>query len=162
MLICCSIDRWLVPPKPKCKSASFFEKLMPVRPYQLTLPYIKNNYVYLSFLVIFLLINATLFITRAIEYSSLQPRGINNSCSRNSSSKIDNAASISNSTQLKDKNYYIIFARASGKNQNFNKRYIHICMRRQTEASGTEANPLTIHYFVYRLSILIRNWNQHD
>lgn len=39
-----------------------------LKPYQLTLPYIKNNYVYLSFLGVFLLINITLFVSRAIQF----------------------------------------------------------------------------------------------
>lgn len=40
-----------------------------MKPYQLTLPYIKNNYVYLSFLGMFLFINVVLFVSRAIQYS---------------------------------------------------------------------------------------------
>lgn len=57
-----------MPPKPKCKPVSLFGKLYSLRPYQLTLPYIKNNYVYLSFLCLYLLINLVLFVSRAIQY----------------------------------------------------------------------------------------------
>ncbi|KAK4885210.1 hypothetical protein RN001_001481 [Aquatica leii] len=64
-----SIDRWLVPPKPKTSSStSCFKKIMSFRPYQLTKPYAKNNYVYLIFLVAFLIANAALFISRSIQY----------------------------------------------------------------------------------------------
>ncbi|KAJ8928441.1 hypothetical protein NQ314_019030, partial [Rhamnusium bicolor] len=63
-----SIDRWLVPPKPKSPPGSIMGKIMSFRPYQLTLPYVKNNYVYLIFLGAFLIVNAALFISRAIEY----------------------------------------------------------------------------------------------
>ncbi|KAG5871550.1 hypothetical protein JTB14_011317 [Gonioctena quinquepunctata] len=64
-----SIDRWLVPPKPQTQPTSLLGKLLSYRPYQLTLPYIKNNHIYLIFLSGFLLVNAALFISRAIEYS---------------------------------------------------------------------------------------------
>lgn len=37
-------------------------------PHQLSKPYIKNNSIYLIFVSIFMLINVTLFITRAIQY----------------------------------------------------------------------------------------------
>ncbi|XP_017779285.1 PREDICTED: NADPH oxidase 5 [Nicrophorus vespilloides] len=63
-----SIDRWLVPPKPKAPPASFLGKVMKYRPYQFTLPYVKNNYVYLIFLAAFVFVNVALFITRAYQY----------------------------------------------------------------------------------------------
>ncbi|KAJ8958730.1 hypothetical protein NQ318_016458 [Aromia moschata] len=63
-----SIDRWLVPPKPKTPPSSIIGRVLSFRPYQLTLPYVKNNYVYLIFLGVFLIVNAALFISRAIEY----------------------------------------------------------------------------------------------
>uniref|UniRef100_A0A182TB47 Uncharacterized protein n=1 Tax=Anopheles maculatus TaxID=74869 RepID=A0A182TB47_9DIPT len=60
-----SIDRWLVPlPQDDTKKK---RKKKPL-PHQLTAPYIKNNYVYLSFLTIFTLINVGLFVSRAIQY----------------------------------------------------------------------------------------------
>ncbi|XP_050094231.1 uncharacterized protein LOC126576951 [Anopheles aquasalis] len=60
-----SIDRWLVPlPQDDAKKKRQSKPL----PHQLTAPYIKNNYVYLSFLTIFTLINVGLFISRAIQY----------------------------------------------------------------------------------------------
>ncbi|KAJ8982926.1 hypothetical protein NQ317_004582 [Molorchus minor] len=62
------IDRWLVPPKPKAPPSSIMGKIMSYRPYQLTLPYVKNNYVYLIFLAAFLFVNAALFISRAVQY----------------------------------------------------------------------------------------------
>uniref|UniRef100_A0A182IU16 Uncharacterized protein n=1 Tax=Anopheles atroparvus TaxID=41427 RepID=A0A182IU16_ANOAO len=60
-----SIDRWLVPlPQEDAKKK---RKKKPL-PHQLTAPYIKNNYVYLSFLTIFTIINVGLFVSRAIQY----------------------------------------------------------------------------------------------
>ncbi|XP_020722099.1 NADPH oxidase 5 isoform X2 [Bombus terrestris] len=64
-----SIDRWLVPPKPETKRKSRFEFLTTsLRPYQLTKPYMKNNYVYIVFISIFVSINVALFVTRLYEY----------------------------------------------------------------------------------------------
>ncbi|XP_072389152.1 NADPH oxidase 5 isoform X1 [Diabrotica undecimpunctata] len=63
-----SIDRWLVPPKP-LKRTPVMKKIINWRPYYLTIPYLKNNYVYLAFLLGFLLVNAALFISRAIQYA---------------------------------------------------------------------------------------------
>lgn len=37
-------------------------------PHQLTAPYLKNNYVFLTFLTAFVAVNAGLFISRAIQY----------------------------------------------------------------------------------------------
>lgn len=67
-IFCFSIDRWLVPPKPKAPPTSIIGRIMSYRPYQLTLPYVKNNYVYLIFLFFFLIVNGSLFISRAIQY----------------------------------------------------------------------------------------------
>lgn len=61
-----SIDRWLVP-LPQEDTTRKKHKKKPL-PHQLTAPYIKNNYVYLSFLSVFILINVGLFISRAIQY----------------------------------------------------------------------------------------------
>lgn len=64
-----SIDRWLVPPKPETKRKSRLQFLTTsLRPYQLTKPYMKNNYVYIVFISIFVLINVALFLTRLYEY----------------------------------------------------------------------------------------------
>jgi len=66
-----SIDRWLVPPKPKPPPPrSLLGKLFALCPYQLSRPYLKNNYVYLIFLTFFMLINIGLFVSRSIEYRS--------------------------------------------------------------------------------------------
>lgn len=65
-----SIDRWLVPPKPKPPPRSLLGKLYALCPYQLSRPYVKNNYVYLIFLTFFMLINIGLFVSRSIEYRS--------------------------------------------------------------------------------------------
>ncbi|XP_063222700.1 NADPH oxidase 5 [Bacillus rossius redtenbacheri] len=63
-----SIDRWLVPPKPKPPPRSLLGKLVALRPYQLSRPYMKNNYVYLIFVALFFLINVGLFVSRAVQY----------------------------------------------------------------------------------------------
>ncbi|XP_054001434.1 NADPH oxidase 5 isoform X1 [Hylaeus anthracinus] len=63
-----SIDRWLVPPKPKAKRKSLLGFFASLRPYQLTRPYMKNNYVYIAFISVFILINVTLFVARLYEY----------------------------------------------------------------------------------------------
>ncbi|GBP03598.1 NADPH oxidase 5 [Eumeta japonica] len=63
-----SIDRWLVPPKPQDEPKSLYKKFMKLKPYQLSVPYFKNNYVFVIYLTLFFLLNAGLFISRAIEY----------------------------------------------------------------------------------------------
>ncbi|XP_026813046.1 NADPH oxidase 5 [Rhopalosiphum maidis] len=63
-----SIDRWLVPPKPKQPPASVWGKITALRPYQLTLPYMRNNYVYLIFLAVYVFVNVLLFGTRIYQY----------------------------------------------------------------------------------------------
>ncbi|CAD0205709.1 unnamed protein product [Chrysodeixis includens] len=64
-----SIDRWLVPPKeePK-KPVSLLQRLYDLKPYQLSLPYFRNNYVYLSYLAVFFTVNFVLFVARCVEY----------------------------------------------------------------------------------------------
>ncbi|XP_055323484.1 superoxide-generating NADPH oxidase heavy chain subunit C isoform X2 [Sitodiplosis mosellana] len=60
-----SIDRWLVPlPIEPTKKISMQTRM----PHQLTAPYLKNNYVFLSFLTIFVAINVGLFASRAFQY----------------------------------------------------------------------------------------------
>jgi len=72
IMFCClfhySIDRWLVPPKPKPPPRSLLGKLTALCPYQLSRPYMKNNYVYLIFLACFVLVNIGLFVSRSIQY----------------------------------------------------------------------------------------------
>ena len=61
-----SIDRWLVPlPQAgKGKKSDHMHRL----PHQLSAPYIKNNYVYLIFMCLFVFVNLFLFITRAYQF----------------------------------------------------------------------------------------------
>ncbi|CAH1394266.1 unnamed protein product, partial [Nezara viridula] len=65
-----SIDRWLVPPKPKAAQTSTLARLSSLRPYQLSLPYIKNNYVFIIFAMFIFCINLVLIIQRIIQYSA--------------------------------------------------------------------------------------------
>ncbi|XP_043204589.1 NADPH oxidase 5-like isoform X2 [Amphibalanus amphitrite] len=62
-----SIDRWLVPPQPK-KRTSFLKSLSDMVPYQFSLPYIRNNYVYLAFLFLFLAVNIGMFVARIVQF----------------------------------------------------------------------------------------------
>jgi len=68
MFICSSIDRWLVPPKPPNKPTSLWGKLMEMKPYQLSKPYLKNNHVFLISVAVMALINLFLFFQRIYEY----------------------------------------------------------------------------------------------
>ncbi|XP_045762856.1 NADPH oxidase 5 isoform X1 [Maniola jurtina] len=63
-----SIDRWLVPPNPKPEPKTLRYRLLKMKPYQLSLPYFKNNYVYLSYLFVFFMVNLGLFVARIVEY----------------------------------------------------------------------------------------------
>ncbi|KAG7170629.1 NADPH oxidase 5-like 1, partial [Homarus americanus] len=63
-----SIDRWLVPPNLRNDKDTFLQKVSKLRPYQMSLPYLKNNYVYLIFLLIYIAINVGLFISRVVDY----------------------------------------------------------------------------------------------
>lgn len=61
-----SIDRWLVPlPLETTKKAVTIQSRMP---HQLTAPYLKNNYVFLTFLSLFVAVNVGLFVSRAFQY----------------------------------------------------------------------------------------------
>ncbi|KAM3957213.1 NADPH oxidase [Aphomia sociella] len=63
-----SIDRWLVPPKPEPERISIWQRLYKLKPYQLSLPYFKNNYVFLIYLMLFSLVNVGLFVQRLEKY----------------------------------------------------------------------------------------------
>lgn len=63
-----SIDRWLVPPQPKPTRRTAWGAFSSLRPYQLTKPYMKNNYVYIAFISMFVLVNVALFVSRLYEY----------------------------------------------------------------------------------------------
>ncbi|KAF9798205.1 hypothetical protein SFRURICE_003164 [Spodoptera frugiperda] len=63
-----SIDRWLVPPKQDPQPVSFKQRLSRLKPYQLSRPYFKNNYVFLTYLGLFSLVNVGLFVARCVEY----------------------------------------------------------------------------------------------
>ncbi|RVE44379.1 hypothetical protein evm_010969 [Chilo suppressalis] len=64
-----SIESWLVPPPVAASSSkTLLQRLSKLKPYQLSLPYFKNNYVFLSYLAAFFLVNIGLFVSRAYEY----------------------------------------------------------------------------------------------
>lgn len=68
-----SIDRWLVPVKPPSKSKNIWKRISALKPYQCSLPYIKNNYAYLSFLTLYLAIHVGLVISRGIQFREKPP-----------------------------------------------------------------------------------------
>lgn len=63
-----SIDRWLVPLPLEATNTQ--SKCCDKLPHQFTAPYLRNNYVFLGFLTIFIVINLGLFISRLIQYRS--------------------------------------------------------------------------------------------
>lgn len=63
-----SIDRWLVPPNLGNDRETVRDRVTKLKPYQLSLPYIRNNYVYLSFLLAYIAVNLGLFISRSIQF----------------------------------------------------------------------------------------------
>lgn len=123
-----SIDRWLVPPKPKASPTSVLGKIMSYRPYQLSIPYVKNNYVYLVFLFLFTFVNCALFISRAVEYYNIP-----------------------------DSTWFTIFARACGQCLNFNCMFVLVLMLRQCitflRTRGFSAIlPLDQHIYFHKLT----------
>lgn len=58
----------MVPPKPEITRGNKIRFMDILRPYQLTKPYLKNNYVFILFLSVFILINSVLFLSRLYEY----------------------------------------------------------------------------------------------
>ncbi|KAJ8708862.1 hypothetical protein PYW08_010244 [Mythimna loreyi] len=70
-----SIDRWLVPPKQDPKPISFWQRVWSLKPYQLSLPYFRNNYVFLTYLALFFIVNAGLFVARVVEYKRMNANG---------------------------------------------------------------------------------------
>lgn len=67
-LLLCSIDRWLVPIAEEPPSGSKTSRLWHTIPHQLTLAYMKNNQVFVTYLFFYIAVNLCLFISRAIQY----------------------------------------------------------------------------------------------
>lgn len=63
----------MVPPKPEQSRKSILGCPSSLRPYQLTKPYIKNNYVFIAFLGIFVIVNIALFTSRMYQYRDSGP-----------------------------------------------------------------------------------------
>lgn len=70
-----SIERWLVPPKPKANEMeiSLCEKIRKLKPHKMSRRYIRNNYVFLLWLIGFLAANLALFVTRAVVFRRHHP-----------------------------------------------------------------------------------------
>jgi hypothetical protein len=69
-----SIERWLVPEKPKQKpKAPFIASLKSKIPHQFSWHYIKNNHIFLGWLSLIIMINIALFAQRAIIYHRDNP-----------------------------------------------------------------------------------------
>ena len=62
-----SIDRWLVPPKPK-RIVQAVNDLFPSIPREFSFTYIRNNIQFISFHILFFVINLSLFVSRLVEY----------------------------------------------------------------------------------------------
>ncbi|CAG0904649.1 unnamed protein product [Cyprideis torosa] len=59
------IDKWLVAPKKPVKP-TLLQRIAACRPHYCTLPYIRNNFTYVAFVWIFLLVNLALIIHRMV------------------------------------------------------------------------------------------------
>lgn len=55
-------------PPPQPEPLALRQRLANMRPYQLSLNYLRNNYVFVSYLAFFFLMNVALFIARIVEY----------------------------------------------------------------------------------------------
>ena len=74
MIFLFSIERWLVPEKPKEKpKLPILVALKSKIPHQLSWHYVKNNYLFLGWLGIILLITVTLFAQRVVEFHGANP-----------------------------------------------------------------------------------------
>lgn len=102
-----SIDRWLVPPKPK-RPNTLWEMIRERIPHQMTVPYVRNNGPFILFSLIMAVINVSLFAARCYEYRNFKMwNGI-------------------------DTNYWVIFARAGGQCLNLNSMLILVLMLRHS------------------------------
>ncbi|ALC41430.1 Nox [Drosophila busckii] len=63
-----TIDRWLVPIAEERPASNKKEGLWNKIPHQLTLAYMKNNQVFVTYLFFYIAVNLCLFISRAIQY----------------------------------------------------------------------------------------------
>ncbi|KAL7741669.1 hypothetical protein ACLKA6_000290 [Drosophila palustris] len=63
-----TIDRWLVPIGEEQPASNKTSRLWNTIPHQLTLAYMKNNQVFVSYLFFYITVNLCLFISRAIQY----------------------------------------------------------------------------------------------
>lgn len=129
----------MVPPKPEPKEKSLLKKVLSFRPYQLTKPYIKNNYVYLTFLSSFIFINFALFVSRAYQYRHQNGYVILARASGKSKKlNIKNKQKTKNEQTKKNKKLNLIifneknhFSIPSGQCLNFDCTFILILMLRQ-------------------------------
>ncbi|KAK8386529.1 hypothetical protein O3P69_010870 [Scylla paramamosain] len=121
-----SIDRWLVPPNLRKEEDTLWKKVKNLIPYQMTLPYLKNNYVYLSFLLAYIAINLGLFISRGMEHYYAGSNGLT------------------------------IAARACGQCLNFNCMFVCVLVLRQCitylrSMGGASFLPLDQHLYLHKL-----------
>ncbi|KAG0728254.1 NADPH oxidase 5 [Chionoecetes opilio] len=125
-----SIDRWLVPPNLRKEAVPCCKQINKLVPYQLTLPYLKNNYVYLFFLLAYVATNIGLFISRGLEYYDL------------------------------DANVYTIVARACGQCLNYNCMFVCVLVLRNSitylrSMGGALFLPLDQHLYLHKLCGLL-------
>jgi len=126
-----SIDRWLVPPKPK-KPATFMESVISKVPHQFSIPYMRNNLEFISFTILFILVNLGLFVARFYTFWDFKNYDYT-------------------------RNWWIIWARASGQCLNFTSMFILIVMLRHSITKLREMGlavilPLDRHIYFHKIT----------
>ncbi|CAL8089261.1 unnamed protein product [Orchesella dallaii] len=97
------LDQWLVPPEQPKQGTTFVQWIKDMKPHHLSIKYIKNNYVYLIWRLIFIIVNIVLFCSRCVKFHEINP----------------------NATT------YLVLARGAGQCLNFNCTFIVVVMLRQ-------------------------------
>ncbi|ODM93630.1 NADPH oxidase 5 [Orchesella cincta] len=67
------LDQWLVPPEKPKQSTSIVPLIKDMKPHQLSIKYIKNNYVYLIWRLLFIIVNIALFSSRCVDFHEKHP-----------------------------------------------------------------------------------------
>lgn len=126
-----SIDRWLVPPKPK-KPNTLWEAAMAKIPHQFSVPYMRNNMEFIGFTILFILLNVGLFVARCYEYRNFKNYDYT-------------------------RNWWIIMARACGQGLNFTSMFILVLMLRHGITKLREMGlavllPLDRHIYFHKIT----------
>jgi len=127
-----SIDRWLVPPKPKRASSDCGRILSKKMPHQMSVPYVRNNFQFLTFSLTFILVNVGLFVSRSVDYWHFK-----------------NADG--------SRNWCILLARACGQCLNFTSMFLLVLMLRHSITKLREFGlnillPLDRHIYFHKVT----------